>query len=100
MPKSKPRLPRYANCCGPTLRRMVREPGPECPWIGKHCGHRWAFKECDLEILSGHIVGLVGPNGAGKTTCLTKSCPRHGASNGPARRRPAENCCPGLRVAA
>ncbi len=41
--------------------------------LRKRYGRRWALKECDLEIPSGHVVGLVGPNGAGKTTCLTIS---------------------------
>ena len=38
--------------------------------LGKRYGHRWALNECDFEIPSGHVVGLVGPNGAGKTTLL------------------------------
>jgi ABC-2 type transport system ATP-binding protein len=38
--------------------------------LGKRYGRRWALKECDLQIPSGHVVGLVGPNGAGKTTLL------------------------------
>ena len=38
--------------------------------LGKRYGRRWALNECDLEIPSGHVVGLVGPNGAGKTTLL------------------------------
>ena len=40
---------------------------------GKRYGRRRALKECDLEIPSGHVVGLVGPNGADKTTCRTIS---------------------------
>jgi ABC-2 type transport system ATP-binding protein len=38
--------------------------------LGKRYGKRWALNECDLQIPSGHVVGLVGPNGAGKTTLL------------------------------
>ena len=38
--------------------------------LGKRYGRRWALKDCDLQIPSGHVVGLVGPNGAGKTTLL------------------------------
>jgi ABC-2 type transport system ATP-binding protein len=38
--------------------------------LGKRYGRRWALNECDLEIPTGHVVGLVGPNGAGKTTLL------------------------------
>ena len=38
--------------------------------LGKRYGGRWALKGCDLQIPSGHVVGLVGPNGAGKTTLL------------------------------
>jgi ABC-2 type transport system ATP-binding protein len=38
--------------------------------LGKRYGRRWALEDCDLQIPSGHVVGLVGPNGAGKTTLL------------------------------
>ncbi|MFK4086862.1 ABC transporter ATP-binding protein [Kribbella sp. NPDC020789] len=38
--------------------------------LGKKYGRRWALTDCDLEVPSGHVVGLVGPNGAGKSTLL------------------------------
>ncbi len=38
--------------------------------LGKRYGRKWALNECDLDIPSGHVVGLVGPNGAGKTTLI------------------------------
>jgi ABC-2 type transport system ATP-binding protein len=38
--------------------------------LGKRYGRKWALDECDLDIPSGHVVGLVGPNGAGKTTLI------------------------------
>jgi ABC-2 type transport system ATP-binding protein len=38
--------------------------------LGKRYRKRWALNDCDLQIPSGHVVGLVGPNGAGKTTLL------------------------------
>ncbi|HEX4128121.1 MAG TPA: ABC transporter ATP-binding protein [Acidimicrobiales bacterium] len=38
--------------------------------LGKRYGRRWALRDCDLQIPSGHVVGLVGPNGAGKTTLM------------------------------
>jgi ABC-2 type transport system ATP-binding protein len=38
--------------------------------LGKRYGKRWALNDCDLQIPSGHVVGLVGPNGAGKSTLL------------------------------
>ncbi|GAA1667493.1 ABC transporter ATP-binding protein [Kribbella yunnanensis] len=41
--------------------------------LGKKYGRRWALTDCDLEVPSGHVVGLVGPNGAGKTTLLNLS---------------------------
>jgi ABC-2 type transport system ATP-binding protein len=41
--------------------------------LGKRYGRRWALTDCDLEVPSGHVVGLVGPNGAGKSTLLNLS---------------------------
>ncbi len=38
--------------------------------LGKRYGRKWALNECDLDVPSGHVVGLVGPNGAGKTTLI------------------------------
>jgi len=38
--------------------------------LGKRYGHRWALSDCDLEVPTGYVAGLVGPNGAGKTTLL------------------------------
>ncbi|MFI5730724.1 ABC transporter ATP-binding protein [Kribbella sp. NPDC051587] len=41
--------------------------------LGKKYGRRWALTDCELEVPSGHVVGLVGPNGAGKSTFLNLS---------------------------
>ncbi|TDD45492.1 ABC transporter ATP-binding protein [Kribbella antibiotica] len=41
--------------------------------LGKKYGRRWALTDCNLEVPSGHVVGLVGPNGAGKSTLLNLS---------------------------
>ncbi|MFI7065889.1 ABC transporter ATP-binding protein [Kribbella sp. NPDC050124] len=41
--------------------------------LGKRYGRRWALADCELEVPSGHVVGLVGPNGAGKSTLLNLS---------------------------
>jgi ABC-2 type transport system ATP-binding protein len=38
--------------------------------LGKRYGRKWALDQCDLDVPSGHVVGLVGPNGAGKTTLI------------------------------
>jgi ABC-2 type transport system ATP-binding protein len=38
--------------------------------LGKKYRHRWALRDCTLQVPAGRVVGLVGPNGAGKTTLL------------------------------
>ena len=38
--------------------------------LGKRYGHRWALRDCTMQVPAGRVVGLVGPNGAGKTTLL------------------------------
>jgi ABC-2 type transport system ATP-binding protein len=38
--------------------------------LGKRYRHRWALRDCTLQVPAGRVVGLVGPNGAGKTTLL------------------------------
>jgi ABC-2 type transport system ATP-binding protein len=50
--------------------------------LGKRYGRRWALRDCDLQIPSGHVVGLVGPNGAGKTTLLHLAVGLHAPSAG------------------
>ncbi|NEB18131.1 ATP-binding cassette domain-containing protein [Streptomyces coelicoflavus] len=42
--------------------------------LGKKYKQRWALQNCDLDIPSGRVVGLVGPNGAGKSTLLKLAC--------------------------
>ena len=50
--------------------------------LGKRYGRRWALRDCDLEVPTGHVVGLVGPNGAGKTTLLDLACGQLAPSTG------------------
>jgi ABC-2 type transport system ATP-binding protein len=38
--------------------------------LGKRYGHRWALRDCSLDLPAAKIIALVGPNGAGKTTLL------------------------------
>ena len=38
--------------------------------LGKKYGRKWALSDCNLEVPTGRVVGLVGPNGAGKSTFL------------------------------
>jgi len=45
----------------------------ECKSLSKRFGATRALESVDLELGSGHIVGLLGPNGSGKTT-LIKLC--------------------------
>jgi len=45
----------------------------ECKGLSKRYGAKQALESVELEIGSGHIVGLLGPNGSGKTT-LIKLC--------------------------
>lgn len=38
--------------------------------LGRKYKQRWALQNCDLDVPTGRVVGLVGPNGAGKSTLL------------------------------
>ena len=40
----------------------------ECKALTKKYGNYHALSNIDLQIESGHIIGLLGPNGSGKTT--------------------------------
>jgi ABC-2 type transport system ATP-binding protein len=42
----------------------------EAVGLGKRYGRRWALQNCDLDVPTGRVVGLVGPNGSGKSTLL------------------------------
>lgn len=42
----------------------------ECKALTKKYGNYHALSNIDLQIESGHIIGLLGPNGSGKTTLL------------------------------
>lgn len=42
----------------------------ECKDITKKYGNRTALNHINLNVESGHIVGLLGPNGSGKTTLI------------------------------
>ena len=42
----------------------------ECNALTKKYGNFTALSNLDLQIESGHIIGLLGPNGSGKTTLL------------------------------
>lgn len=42
----------------------------ECKKLTKQYGNHTALSNLDLQIDSGHIIGLLGPNGSGKTTLI------------------------------
>ena len=42
----------------------------ECKNLTKRFGKRTAVSQMNLQLGSGHIVGLLGPNGSGKTTLI------------------------------
>ena len=42
----------------------------ECRKLNKNYGGTFALNDIDLQIETGHIVGLLGPNGSGKTTLI------------------------------
>ncbi|MEY8390076.1 ABC transporter ATP-binding protein [Lachnospiraceae bacterium] len=42
----------------------------ECKELTKKYGNHTALSNINLQIESGHIIGLLGPNGSGKTTLL------------------------------
>lgn len=42
----------------------------ECKNLTKRFGKKTAICQMDLQLESGHIVGLLGPNGSGKTTLI------------------------------
>lgn len=42
----------------------------ECSSLSKKFGSKTALEKIDLQLESGHIIGLLGPNGSGKTTLI------------------------------
>jgi ABC-2 type transport system ATP-binding protein len=42
--------------------------------LGKRYGRHPALADCNIEVRTGQVVGLVGPNGAGKSTLLGLAC--------------------------
>ena len=42
----------------------------EAAGLGRRFGHRWAVRDCDVDLPAGRVAALVGPNGAGKSTLL------------------------------
>ncbi len=48
----------------------MKESAIETVGLGRRYGTRWALEDCDLQVPTGTVTGLVGPNGAGKSTLM------------------------------
>lgn len=46
----------------------------ECKHVSKSYGKHNALSDINLQVDSGHIIGLLGPNGSGKTTLIKLIC--------------------------
>lgn len=46
----------------------------ECKHLSKRYGRHNALSDINLQLESGHIIGLLGPNGSGKTTLIKLIC--------------------------